>query len=121
MPMPSPKYWSGGSLKKLATDSYELSGTLTAFALLWARSGTAPMSVATKSDDSKRLMCGASEKDCRGSRKASDNQGNLYPRTGLFNSSDRLRNDGGVIGRGRTVRHHEDVFQAGPCVVATPR
>src|SRR6185503_9125232 len=42
MPMPSPKYRSAGSLKKLGTDVKGICGTFSALALDWPESGAAP-------------------------------------------------------------------------------
>src|SRR5262245_2677645 len=121
MPMPSPKYRSGGSLKKLATDSYGISVTLVAFALLWARSGAAPKSNTTKSDERTRFMRGLRKRVQNRTDIRACNQGNLYPRAGLFNTTNRFGHNRGVIGGGRPVRQDQHVFEPRPGVVATPR
>src|SRR5262245_13522183 len=121
MPMPSPKYVSSGSLKKFATDSYGISVTLVAFALLWARSGAAPKSNTTRSDERTRFMRGLRKRVQNRSDIRACNQGNLYPRAGLFNPADRLRHNRGIVGRRCAVRQDEHVFEPGAGVIATPR
>src|SRR5258708_29252839 len=54
--MPSPRYRFGGSFRKFGTDSYAMSGTFSAFALLWARSGWA-RNTAIRTKPAARQRC----------------------------------------------------------------
>ena len=55
MPMPSPKYRSGGSLKKFGTDVCGMVGTFSAVALVCATSGAPPSSATAAADSIRRV------------------------------------------------------------------
>src|SRR5688500_15335069 len=64
MPMPSPRYRSGGSLKKFGTDVWGMIGTFSAFALVWAKAGPPPRSATIATQDARHCLIETSGKTC---------------------------------------------------------